>query len=63
MPLREKKNIAIAKVGKAITIERAIRERNKELIGKKIKSDNFTRSNRVNSITAIAILNNSKARI
>ena len=52
--------IAVAIVGRAITLEREQSKRSKELIKKKnakrIKSDNFTRSNREKSNIAIAIL-------
>ena len=45
----------MAIVGRAITIEREIKKRNYNKY-KKIKCDNFTRSNREKSNIAIAIL-------
>ena len=52
-------NIAITIVGSAITLGRALKKRSKELIPKikqKIKSNNFTRSNRENANIALAKL-------
>ena len=50
--------VALLRSGKAITLERAIKKWSKELILKprKMRSDNFTRSNREKSNFAIAII-------
>ena len=51
--------IAIRIDGRAITIEREIKRKSKEIIAKKIRSNNFTRSNREKSNITIAILENA----